>query len=73
MICHCLYKVHALFINYPIKVNNFTTNKFINIMKKKHLIHLWSIRLFSALVQSCISISLSATTTSVLNKNPNGL
>lgn len=31
-------------------------------MKKKHLIHLWSIRLFSALVLSCISISLSATT-----------
>ena len=24
MICHCLYEVHTSFINYPIKVNNFT-------------------------------------------------
>lgn len=62
MICHCLYEVHALSINYPTKVNNFTTNKFINIMEKRNLIHLWSIRLFSTLVLSCILASLSATT-----------
>lgn len=31
-------------------------------MEKRNLIHLWSIRLFSTLVLSCISVSLSATT-----------